>query len=138
MFIPRRQNPRSFISNGPLWPGDLQKKMIHVKALMDMTTIGTDSNLKIDVATEWEIVDPFKLYDLYKQQGDDLLVSPREEQKAINEAAFQQQLLFEEQQEIEETHYQQQLSFDEADKLAEQQSIDSDIDFNNNFDYSEE
>lgn len=59
-----------------LRPDQLKGKLIHVLDVFSFPELTSASVLKISESIEWELVDMFKLYDLYKQQGDGLLVVP--------------------------------------------------------------
>lgn len=100
-------------SSGPkdIFPENLKGKTIHLKAIYDAPEI-KDNKLKLVEVTEWEVLDMFKLYDLYKQQGEGILV--------VSEADMAEYDLMEQLNESEN------LLIDEA--YAQQEVVNADYD----------
>jgi hypothetical protein len=62
----------SAIADPSMLPDNLKNKTIHVKRLSEVPVLDNDKFSLIPEA-QWEVLDIFKMYDLYKQQGEGLL-----------------------------------------------------------------
>lgn len=107
-------------SIGPkhLFPTEINGKIIHVRRI-DVDREIVNGKLQISQVADWEIIDRFKLYDLYKQQGEGLLVVPQEDMDEYDELEMLKAAV--------------NAEYDDA--IEQQQIIDAD---SNDIDYSDD